>query len=1545
MATNVTVTRVYANPDHFQGKNTPQYVYSGAASSQGGGIQWLGSTLNAVGTYTAPGYITANDDMLWDGDLLSLGTKLTAAKQAADVVVQVGSVDEGAHGAVEIIGNQIINGTIGTLSFHNEASAHARNTVAELAVTRVGDADSGQITLKLADSDANLDDVYIVSELFHNWAVAGVSEMWLSDAALYPNTVGGLTLGTSGAPWGAAFAASALLTGMATTGNRMVYADSTGLLTDLSWLTWSGAGTLEIGTGLTFANFDFEYGGANPYSFSADAANGLYIHEYSTNIAKFTTALVTVVSPVRMEDLASTGNRIMFADADGDVSAPDWLTISGISILEIGTGLTYSSLALEFGGANPYELSANDTDGMFIHLYSDRIMTFTDTLITTAVDVRMDSLAGTGDRMVVADADGDLSTQAIPVIDPMVYPGTGIPSSTGTAWGTSLAGSSAIDTVETTLTDDDTHLPTSGAVYAAIAGAGGMVYPGAGIAVSTGSAWGTSLTDNSTNWNTAYSHSQIVTGNPHAIGYADISDFNTGVSTYETSHATVVIDADFTSQGIMLRGATTGSYSILTDNSANWNTAFGWGDHSTLYDTTGTAAGLISTHESTYNHTQFQTAYTHSQVTTGNPHQVDWSELTGSQPAPISHTLLSHTITGETLGHVLAADSATTYSIRQLLGSEINNDLGWSTNAGSVTSVGLSLPSEITVTNSPVTAAGTLTGTWANAAQNAVFAGPSTGGVGTPSFRSLVDVDMPSSYDATNWDTAYGWGDHDGLYDPINTASGLISTHESTYNHGQFQTAYTHSQVTTGNPHSVEWTELGGARSGISLSGFDDDLTYNNYTHPNHSGQVTSTGDGATVVTVSAITAQTALTSGLASTDELLVNDGGVIKRMDISVIQDYMQSELTSDSPFTRTGAEISPTYTNDSILLRNSNEKLKFGDGDTYFSEVTDDSLRLYVGGLQTVTFGTQEMWMSGGIFTSGSKVHDIGTSTGFFNDVYVDRIYIDNVNTYIDVSGTDMTLTSADAGTVLLSNLTGGATGGSITGIGIGSLISSTTCPDNATTNITVGTTALDEFFTVHYIAERGSEKQSGTIMVMYDDNGPSASYSSEYIGADLGFGIEADLSSGSIRLNIIVDNSSTDDVVFEGYFSKTGTTSGVYLGVDGTNNLTLTDSVTGTKTLAALASGSGTSVWTRSGTSLSPTTAGDDILLTTATEKIVWTGGAEIYETSANNLYIDASSTNVNFAPSWTMFWKNIYAQNTSIDIGSSTTFFNRIYASTLYIDDTSTSIALDASNNITFTDAVTGTKTLADLAGGGSSPWTKTSTNLSPTTAGDDILLATNTERLTFAGGSWVREGSAGTLGLSGGGADRMTISGSAITAGAPLRPDSNNFRDLGLTTHYWKDLFIKKIYVDNANAFITVNWVDTGEMTLTDGNTGTHTLAELASGHKVIRIQHSDDGTTLDIADLGLGDVAWSDISIMMYVVTAFDSTAPQLHIGNTAHTSTYYLAAGDPGWATTGFKTFTLSNDPNFISGDETINCQYNDSTSDGTVGDAYLYFSYISS
>lgn len=71
----------------------------------------------------------------------------------------------------------------------------------------------------------------------------------------------------------------------------------------------------------------------------------------------------------------------------------------------------------------------------------------------------------------------------------------------------------------------------------------------------------------------------------------------------------------------------------------------------------------------------------------------------------------------------------------------------WSPLASSATvyvsSVALSLPGDFTVSGSPVTTSGTLSATWANASQNFVFAGP-TSGVGTPTFRGLVAGDIPA---------------------------------------------------------------------------------------------------------------------------------------------------------------------------------------------------------------------------------------------------------------------------------------------------------------------------------------------------------------------------------------------------------------------------------------------------------------------------------------------------------------------------------------------------------------------------------------------------------------------------------------------------------------------------------------------------------------------------------------------------------------------------------------------------------------------------------
>ncbi len=68
--------------------------------------------------------------------------------------------------------------------------------------------------------------------------------------------------------------------------------------------------------------------------------------------------------------------------------------------------------------------------------------------------------------------------------------------------------------------------------------------------------------------------------------------------------------------------------------------------------------------------------------------------------------------------------------------------LAWtSLTSGTVTSVGLSLPSFITVSGSPVTSSGTLTGTLASQTANTFFAAPN-GSSGSPTFRAIASADI-----------------------------------------------------------------------------------------------------------------------------------------------------------------------------------------------------------------------------------------------------------------------------------------------------------------------------------------------------------------------------------------------------------------------------------------------------------------------------------------------------------------------------------------------------------------------------------------------------------------------------------------------------------------------------------------------------------------------------------------------------------------------------------------------------------------------------------
>jgi hypothetical protein len=86
-------------------------------------------------------------------------------------------------------------------------------------------------------------------------------------------------------------------------------------------------------------------------------------------------------------------------------------------------------------------------------------------------------------------------------------------------------------------------------------------------------------------------------------------------------------------------------------------------------------------------------------------------------------------------------------TVGQVLRSNGSGTPFWDTipGTGTVTSVGLSMPSIFSVTGSPVTITGTLTADLVNQNANTVFAGPVNGSPTAPTFRALVNADIPGT--------------------------------------------------------------------------------------------------------------------------------------------------------------------------------------------------------------------------------------------------------------------------------------------------------------------------------------------------------------------------------------------------------------------------------------------------------------------------------------------------------------------------------------------------------------------------------------------------------------------------------------------------------------------------------------------------------------------------------------------------------------------------------------------------------------------------------
>ena len=144
------------------------------------------------------------------------------------------------------------------------------------------------------------------------------------------------------------------------------------------------------------------------------------------------------------------------------------------------------------------------------------------------------------------------------------------------------------------------------------------------------------------------------------------------------------------------------------------------------------------------------------------------------------------------------------------------------------------------------------------------------------------------------------------------------------------------------------------------------------------------------------ISAQTELDSpDLISTDEILVSDGGVIKRMDIAVLE-IAGTQITS--------AEIPPAR-----LGSGSSIGTKFLRGDSTWQTVigavtalsgnVDNRIATFgntvteLNGESTLTFASGVLTVTGNIVPGATNSHDLGTSSLQWQNIYTQDFHLNN------------------------------------------------------------------------------------------------------------------------------------------------------------------------------------------------------------------------------------------------------------------------------------------------------------------------------------------------------------------------------------------------------------------------------------------------------------------------------------------------------------------------------------------------------------------------
>jgi hypothetical protein len=292
---------------------------------------------------------------------------------------------------------------------------------------------------------------------------------------------------------------------------------------------------------------------------------------------------------------------------------------------------------------------------------------------------------------------------------------------------------------------------------------------------------------------------------------------------------------------------------------------------------------LGETSSTAYRGDRGKIAYDHSQITTGNPHSLDLADI-GESYADINYWVLSGSNLYYNSGEVYIGDTSgdTTLHVK---GSNGPPSGTYATNAANSNTILGRTGSGTGL----IFGINSFTYAWMQVQNSSdvmydLMLQPAGGNVviGGTSASYTLDVTGTigaSGGNSTNWNTAY--------------------THVSS--NGSDHSFIDQSVVAGSSPSFVNTNMSGNISVWTNNSGYitgNETITL--------SGDVSGSGTTAITTTIGSsavegsmlnnnvISSQTALTSGLVSTDEFLISDAGVLKRMDVSVLTDYLDSNFS---------------------------------------------------------------------------------------------------------------------------------------------------------------------------------------------------------------------------------------------------------------------------------------------------------------------------------------------------------------------------------------------------------------------------------------------------------------------------------------------------------------------------------------------------------------------------------------------------------------------------------------------------------------------------